>query len=113
MPAIRRARCGFIPIRAGWKRERSGTRLRRRVERTLELCDLQRGSLCTKRIETMEATIHWLERRSDVDGCLDDRLREEWRRLIDPRTEYKFVIRHVFETRGEPELAEQDRRGFR
>jgi uncharacterized protein (TIGR02646 family) len=94
-------------------RARLETRVRRRVERTLELCDLQRGGLCTKRIETMEAAIHWLERMVRVDGCLDDPLREEWHRLIDPATEYKFVIRHVFEIRGEPELAEKDRSRFR
>jgi uncharacterized protein (TIGR02646 family) len=93
-------------------RAKLGRAVRRRVEYTLDLCDLQRGPLCTKRIEAMEATIHWLERMVRVDGCLDDPLREEWRRLIDPRTEYKFVIRHVFETRGEPELAERDRAGF-
>jgi len=31
---------------------------RQRVEKTIELCDLQRGTLCTKRIETMQFTIH-------------------------------------------------------
>jgi uncharacterized protein (TIGR02646 family) len=93
-------------------RAKIGRGAQQRVERTLDLCDLQRGPLCTKRIETMEATIHWLERMVRVDGCLDDPLRKEWWRLIDPRTEYKFVIRHVFETRGEPELAQRDRAGF-
>jgi uncharacterized protein (TIGR02646 family) len=85
---------------------------RRRVERTLELCDLQRGSLCTKRIETMEVTIRWLQRLSLRRGRLDRHLREEWDHLLDPRTEYKFVIRHVFETRGDPRLAELDRSRF-
>lgn len=85
----------------------------KRVERTLELCDLQRGALCTKRVETMEATIRWLERLKRVGGCLDDQLREEWRRLVDPATEYKFVIRHVFEIRGAPELAAKDRANFK
>jgi uncharacterized protein (TIGR02646 family) len=94
-------------------RAKRGTAARRRVERTLELCDLQRGPLCTKRIEKMEFTIHWLERMVKLDGCLDQPLVEEWNRLIDPAAEYKFVIRHVFEIRGEPELAEKDRSRFR
>jgi uncharacterized protein (TIGR02646 family) len=87
--------------------------LRERVERTLGLCDLQRGPLCTRRIQTMEFTIHWIERVSHLEGGFDRPLRDEWDRLIDPRTEYKLVIRHVFETRGEPRLAERDRVGFR
>jgi uncharacterized protein (TIGR02646 family) len=86
---------------------------RLRVERTLGLCDLQRGPLCTKRIQTMEFTIRWLERLSHLEGGFDRLLREEWDRLIDPRTEYKFVIRHVFETRRQPRLAEWDRAKFR
>ena len=86
--------------------------VRQRVEQTIELCDLQRGTLCTKRIETMQFTIRWLERLSRRGGRLDRLLQEEWDRLIDPRTEYKFVIRHVFETRGEPRLAERDRFNF-
>lgn len=87
--------------------------IRQCVERTLELCDLQRGSLCTRRIETMQFTIRWLERFSGQQGGHDSHLMDEWFHLIDPRTEYKFVIRHVFETRGAPQLAAKDRSGFR
>jgi uncharacterized protein (TIGR02646 family) len=86
--------------------------VRQRVERTLKLCDLQRGSLCTKRIETMKFAIRWLERLSRRRGRLDRPLREEWDHLTDPRTEFKFVIRHVFKTRGNPRLAELDRSKF-
>jgi uncharacterized protein (TIGR02646 family) len=86
---------------------------RQRVERTLVLCDLQRGQLCTKRIETMKFAIRWLQRLSRRSGRLDRPLREEWDHLMDPRTEYKFVIRHVFETRGAHELAAKDRLSFR
>jgi len=85
--------------------------VRRRVERTLQLCDLQRGSLCTKRIETMRFAIRWMERLSHPDG-FDRPLREEWDYLVDPKTEYKFVIRHVFETRGQLRMAEWDRGRF-
>ena len=83
----------------------------RSVSRTLELCDLQRGPLCTKRIETMQFAIRWLERFTGQHGGHDSALMDEWFHLIDPRTEYKFVIRHVFETRGAPQLAAKDRSG--
>jgi uncharacterized protein (TIGR02646 family) len=83
-----------------------------RVERSIELCDLQRGALCTKRIDTMMRAIHWLERVSERGGELDARLRREWEHLKNPATEYKFVIRHVFQTRGEPRLAAADRTIF-
>ena len=49
-----------------------------RVERTFELCQLQRGTLCDERIGAMEAAIHWLERVADRQGILDVRLRKEW-----------------------------------
>ena len=84
----------------------------RRVERTLELCDLQRGPLCARRIETMESAIHWLERMSRLEAGVGRPDLEEWNRLSDPRTEYKFVIRHVLETRGEPRMAAKDRDAF-
>jgi len=87
--------------------------IRHSVERTLELCDLQRGSLCTKRIETMRFTIRWLQRFLGQQGGHDAGLMDEWFHLIDPRTEYKFVIRHVFEIRGQHQLAAKDRLGFR
>jgi hypothetical protein len=58
----------------------------------------------------MEAAIHWLERVAERQGSLDARLRKEWARLTEPGTPYKFVIRHVFKTRGEPRLAAYDRR---
>jgi len=83
-----------------------------RVKRTIDLCDLQRGTLCDERIVTMEAVIHWLERVSEQHGVLDARLRKEWDRLTKPTTPYKFVIRHVFTIRGEPRLAAWDRARF-
>lgn len=86
-------------------------RTRERVERTFEICKLQRGPLCTKRIETMIRTIHWLERVAD-SGTPDQRLQKEWADLTDPSTEYKFVIRHVLKTRGLPQLADHDRIKF-
>jgi hypothetical protein len=87
-------------------------RARVRIDRTLELCDLQRGTLCDERILTMERTIHWLERVAERHGKLESRLRIEWERLTAPTTPYKFVIRHVFTIRGEPRLASWDRSRF-
>ncbi|MEP6962945.1 MAG: hypothetical protein ABI995_12760 [Acidobacteriota bacterium] len=85
----------------------------RRVERTIELCDLQRGALCTKRIEAMLRTIHWLERVAELKGRpLDLRLERERKALFHPGAEHKFVIRHVFELKGEPRLAAYDRQEF-
>ena len=46
-------------------------------------------------------------------GHLSAALRAEWEDLYDPRMEYKFVLRHVLETRGQHELAEFDRIRFR
>lgn len=83
-----------------------------RVQMTIELCGLQRGPLCTMRIDTMNRTIRWLERLSGRNGQLDDHLRQEWDRMIDPATQYKFVIRHVLDTHGAPELAALDRTEF-
>lgn len=83
-----------------------------RVERTVDLCDLQRGALCDERILVMESTIRWLERVSERRGLLNARLREEWNQLSMPTTPYKFVIRHVLATRGEPRLAQRDRDRF-
>jgi hypothetical protein len=47
---------------------------RDRVERTCNICKLQRGPLCTKRIEAMNRTIHWLERMAEK-GSLDRKLK--------------------------------------
>ena len=81
-----------------------------RIDKTIALLDLQRGRLCEKRIETMEKTIRWLERLAI--GGLDGHLRQEWDRMIDPKTEYKFVIRHVFEIKSQSKLAAFDRLKF-
>ena len=89
-----------------------GRAAEQRVQTTIELCDLQRGALCTKRIDAMPRTIRWLQRLSNRGGQLDAILNEEWNDLINPAAEYKFVIRHIFETKGEPRLAARDRVGF-
>jgi hypothetical protein len=61
----------------------------------------------------MELTIRWHERFLRQQGGHDGRLLDEWHRLIHPGTEYKFVIRHVFELRGDPRLAKKDRLDFK
>ena len=83
-----------------------------RASETIRLCDLQRKQLCEKRYETLKRAGRWLLQVSSA-GRLDDALREEWDALSSPRMEYKLVLRHVLETRGQHELAEFDRARFR
>jgi uncharacterized protein (TIGR02646 family) len=83
-----------------------------RVERTFEICKLQRGALCAQRIKTMTRTIHWLERVDERRGSLDRKLQKEWKDLTNPVTEFKFVIRHVLRIRGLPQLVDYDRVKF-
>jgi hypothetical protein len=45
-------------------------------------------------------------------GQLDEHLQDEWYQMTHSATEYKFVIRHVFEIKGQPELAAFDRLKF-
>jgi len=71
----------------------------RRANETIRLCDLQRPALCTKRVEMLTRVL----RATGV----------EWKELCDPRTEYKLVLRHALELRGQHELAEHDRTRFR
>lgn len=76
-----------------------------RAVETIRLCDLQRPALCTKRVEMMTRVLDWLAHA--------DRSDSEWERLSNPRQEYKFVLRHVLETREQRVLAESDRSRFR
>jgi uncharacterized protein (TIGR02646 family) len=70
-----------------------------RANETIRLCDLQRPALCTKRVEM-------LMRVFQASGS-------QWKELCDPRTEYKLVLRHALELRGQHELAVHDRTRFR
>jgi uncharacterized protein (TIGR02646 family) len=76
----------------------------RRANETIRLCDLQRPALCTKRVEMLMRVLRWLS-SAKLTG-------PEWEELSSPSLEYKFVLRHVLETRGQHELAEYDRRRF-
>jgi uncharacterized protein (TIGR02646 family) len=75
-----------------------------RVHQTIQLCDLQRPALCTKRVEMLMRVLRWLS-HAEVAGA-------EWDELSSPGLEYKFVLRHVLETRGQRALAEFDRSRF-
>jgi uncharacterized protein (TIGR02646 family) len=83
---------------------------RRRAEETIRLLNLQRGALCSKRVEMHDLVICWLERAGRHRERLPRRLRKEWENLLSPRAEYKYVIRSTLELAGHPELAEEDRR---
>ena len=83
---------------------------RHRAEETIRLCDLQRGALCTRRIEMLGRVSRWLELVA-AHG-LTAELREEWESMTDPRSEYKFVLRHALILKNQPVLADEDRRKF-
>lgn len=88
-------------------------RQRRRAEETIRLLDLQRGPLCENRMGTRRLVTRWLERAGQQGRTVLRELREEWESLVDPRAEYKLVIRRTLELAGQPDLAEEDRRRFR
>jgi len=73
----------------------------RRANETIRLCDLQRPALCTKRVEMLIRVLRTLSSPEVTGPVLEE--------LLSPSTEYKFVLRHVLETRGQHQLAEIDR----
>jgi uncharacterized protein (TIGR02646 family) len=75
---------------------------RNRAERTIEMCNLQRGALCTQRIEMMNRIYGWIDTMT-ADG---------WDRLAHPATPYKLVLRHVLTQKGLSVRADEDRRRF-
>jgi len=75
-----------------------------RANETIRLCALQRPALCTKRAEMLMRVLRWLSNAEPASL--------EWEELLSPRLEYKFVLRHVLETRGQHSLAELDRTRF-
>jgi uncharacterized protein (TIGR02646 family) len=74
-----------------------------RATETIRLCDLQRPALCTKRVDMLIRVFAWLPHHTA----------SEWETLSSPRMEYKFVLRHALELRGQHVLAEYDRERFR
>lgn len=74
-----------------------------RANETIRLCGLQRPALCTKRVDMLSRVLAWLPIQTA----------SEWKALSDPRTEYKFVLRHLLEMRGLSILADYDRARFR
>jgi len=83
-----------------------------RARETIRLCDLQRAALCTKRAEMLARVGRWLNQTAQADRITKE-LREEWDALSHPGMEYKFVVRHALELRGQHVLAEYDRTRFR
>ncbi len=83
----------------------------RRVDETTKAYGLKRGELCARRIEMIERVNEWLasvENQVDITPASD----REWKRIVDPYTPLKFVIRHVLARRGQAQLAEVDRQAF-
>lgn len=82
-----------------------------RVRETIAAYNLQRGTLCAERINTMRFVKRWLTRAAgEVSASAE--CKEEWQYLIRPSTPWKFVIRHVLTLAGETQLAEMDREAF-
>ncbi len=71
---------------------------------TIKLCNLQRGPLCVKRLDTWRRAGDWLNQTA---GPVAER-----ERLLNPRTEYKLVVRQAFERGGCTDLATEDRWRF-
>ncbi len=83
----------------------------RRARETIRICNLQRGALCTKRLEMMRRVDRWLQLIS-VANPPSQPLIEEWQSLSDRSAEYKFIVRHRLVIHGQHQLAEEDRRLF-
>ena len=77
-----------------------------RATETIRLCDLQRPVLRRQRAQLMKRLSRFLAGGDPGEGD------EEIGGYLDPGHEYKLVIRHVFEQKGYPELAQEDRRRF-
>jgi uncharacterized protein (TIGR02646 family) len=84
----------------------------RRANETIRLCNLQRPALCEERFGMLRRVGRWSEQVAR-SGPLTAVLEEEWNDLCDPRMQYKFVLRHALELRGQHVLAEYDRARFR
>jgi len=82
-----------------------------RASETIRLCDLQRPALCTQRVLMLRRVGRWLERVSAEDA-LSPCLAREWAEMLDPKTEYKFVLRHALVLHGQNDLARLDRTTF-
>jgi hypothetical protein len=82
-----------------------------RVLETLAAYNLQRGALCAERIRMMTFVHNWLARLGEGLAA-SKACQKEWRYIIEPRTPWKFVVRHVLTKAGQAQLAEIDRQAF-
>lgn len=82
-----------------------------RAVRTIEICNLQRPALCTKRAEMLSRVGRWLEL---LQGALKESsvVTKEWEFLSAPTTEYKFVVRHFLRLHGHDSLSAHDKSLF-
>jgi len=89
-----------------------GAEERRKAEKTIELCGLQRGALCEKRYKLLLRLGRLLIRIAQA-GSLDNLARQDLDDLLDPQTEHKLVVRLRLKQAGADDLVEEDRRRFR
>jgi uncharacterized protein (TIGR02646 family) len=84
----------------------------RRAAETIRICDLQRPALCEERYQMLLRVSRWVQRLSE-SGTLTRDLQEEWKEFLDPRREYKLVLRHMLTLKQQSALADLDRQAFR
>ena len=82
-----------------------------RVQETIAAYNLQRGALCSERIEMMNFVNRWLARMAGLTDVSEE-CRQEWLYMSNPQTPWKFVIRHVLTLAGSAHLAEIDRQAY-
>ena len=70
----------------------------------------QRPALCFKRIRLMNRVRRWVASLAESSM---EKAKEDWEEFLDPRSEYKFVLRHVLTQKGLAHLAKSDREAFR
>ena len=75
---------------------------RRRAEETIRLCNLSRGALASSRVEMIKWVAYLLRNPS----------KEMLEFILDPKREFKLVIRRALEQNGHQDIAAEDRRRF-
>ena len=75
-----------------------------RAAETIRICDLQRDALRAERSDLVRRLSRCLARGGDSEDLAE---------FLDPRSAYKFVVRHVFDRYGCSRLADLDRHLFR
>jgi uncharacterized protein (TIGR02646 family) len=84
----------------------------RRVQKTIQICDLNRGDLCQVRLAQVRLAMNTLVRLGREGENPTEETRSDLTGLLSPRQSYKFTVRFVFEQSGNTALARRDREVF-